>query len=99
MRSAVPVGFRRLRLKASQRCIPSSTVDAPALYPVRVLLRRYVLNELRPYASLGGANYGWLDAKHHFSFANQGDSKREGWGNLRARDHHSHPPESRLPPP
>ena len=25
--------------------------------------------ELRPFASLGAANHGWLDAHHHFSFA------------------------------
>ena len=37
----------------------------------------------RPFASLGGANYGWLDAKHHFSFANYYDPKRMGWGPIR----------------
>ena len=25
--------------------------------------------ELRPYAELGGAQHGWLDTQHHFSFA------------------------------
>lgn len=39
--------------------------------------------ELRPLASLGGANHGWLDAKHHFSFANYHDPKRMHWGDLR----------------
>ena len=24
--------------------------------------------ELRPFAKLGGADHGWLKAKHHFSF-------------------------------
>ena len=56
------------------------------------------MNELRPYASLGGANYGWLDAKHHFSFANQGDPKREGWGNLRVWNDDSIAPQSGFPP-
>lgn len=37
----------------------------------------------RPFASLGGANHGWLDAKHHFSFANYYDPKRMGWGPIR----------------
>jgi len=37
----------------------------------------------RPYAELGGANHGWLDAKHHFSFANYHDAQRMGWGALR----------------
>lgn len=39
--------------------------------------------ELRPYASLGGENHGWLDAKHHFSFAGYHDAQRMGWGALR----------------
>jgi redox-sensitive bicupin YhaK (pirin superfamily) len=39
--------------------------------------------EVRPFASLGGENHGWLDAKHHFSFANYYDPKRTNWGNLR----------------
>lgn len=39
--------------------------------------------ELRPFNDLGGANHGWLNAKHHFSFANYYDPKRMGWGSLR----------------
>lgn len=39
--------------------------------------------ELRPFASLGAANHGWLDAHHHFSFASYHDPDRMGWGNLR----------------
>ena len=37
----------------------------------------------RPFAELGGANHGWLDAKHHFSFASYYDPARMGWGDLR----------------
>jgi len=37
----------------------------------------------RPFNSLGGANHGWLDAKHHFSFASYYDPARMGWGDLR----------------
>jgi hypothetical protein len=37
----------------------------------------------RPFASLGGANLGWLDAKHHFSFASYYDPARMGWGGIR----------------
>ena len=39
--------------------------------------------ELRPFASLGGGNHGWLDTKHHFSFADYHDDSRVHWGNLR----------------
>lgn len=39
--------------------------------------------ELRPFASLGAANHGWLDAHHHFSFAGYHDPARTQWGNLR----------------
>jgi redox-sensitive bicupin YhaK (pirin superfamily) len=37
----------------------------------------------RPFNSLGGANHGWLDAKHHFSFASYYDPARMGWGGIR----------------
>jgi redox-sensitive bicupin YhaK (pirin superfamily) len=39
--------------------------------------------DLRPFDSLGGANHGWLDAKHHFSFASYFDPARTHWGSLR----------------
>ena len=39
--------------------------------------------ELRPFASLGGADHGWLDTKHHFSFADYQDPARTNWGQLR----------------
>ena len=39
--------------------------------------------ELRPFAKLGGANHGWLKAKHHFSSAGYYDPDRMGWGALR----------------
>jgi quercetin 2,3-dioxygenase len=39
--------------------------------------------ERRPYDSLGGADHGWLKAKHHFSFASYNDPARMGWGALR----------------
>ena len=54
--------------------------------------------ELRPYNSLGGANHGWLDAKHHFSFANYYDPKRESWGNLRVWNDDTIAPQSGFPP-
>ncbi len=39
--------------------------------------------ELRPFSTLGGANHGWLDAHHHFSFAGYHDPARTHWGALR----------------
>jgi redox-sensitive bicupin YhaK (pirin superfamily) len=39
--------------------------------------------ERRPFDSLGGAHHGWLDAKHHFSFAGYHDPARMHWGALR----------------
>jgi len=39
--------------------------------------------ELRSFNTLGGAHHGWLDAHHHFSFAEYYDPQRMNWGNLR----------------
>jgi redox-sensitive bicupin YhaK (pirin superfamily) len=39
--------------------------------------------ERRPFEDLGGANHGWLDAKHHFSFASYYEPTRMGWGPIR----------------
>jgi redox-sensitive bicupin YhaK (pirin superfamily) len=39
--------------------------------------------DIRPFASLGGADFGWLKARHHFSFGRYHDPERMGWGRLR----------------
>ena len=39
--------------------------------------------ELRPYERLGGAHHGWLETRHHFSFAEYYDPARMHWGRLR----------------
>jgi hypothetical protein len=39
--------------------------------------------DIRPFATLGHADHGWLNARHHFSFANYHDPSRMGWGAIR----------------
>ncbi|MFI8479288.1 pirin family protein [Pseudomonas sp. NPDC078700] len=39
--------------------------------------------EVRAFADLGGAEHGWLNARHHFSFAEYYDPQRMAWGDLR----------------
>jgi hypothetical protein len=39
--------------------------------------------DIRPFASLGHADHGWLDARHHFSFAGYHDPRRTEWGAIR----------------
>lgn len=39
--------------------------------------------DIRPFKSLGHAEHGWLEARHHFSFAGYLDPARMGWGRLR----------------
>ena len=39
--------------------------------------------ELRPFQTLGGADHGWLKAKHHFSFGSHYDPNNMGHGALR----------------
>ena len=50
--------------------------------------------ELRPFAKLGGADHGWLKAKHHFSFGSHYDPDNMGHGSLagveRRRDRAEH---------
>ncbi len=54
--------------------------------------------ELRPFETLGGANHGWLDAKHHFSFADYHDPARTTWGNLRVWNDDTIAPHTGFPP-
>ncbi|UAJ12449.1 pirin family protein [Glacieibacterium megasporae] len=54
--------------------------------------------DLRPFNSLGGANHGWLNAKHHFAFGSYADPKRSSWGNLRVWNDDTIAPRSGFPP-
>jgi redox-sensitive bicupin YhaK (pirin superfamily) len=54
--------------------------------------------ELRPFASLGAADHGWLDAHHHFSFAEYHDPARTNWGRLRVWNDDTIAPQTGFPP-
>lgn len=43
----------------------------------------HVMTSIRPFDTLGHADHGWLDARHHFSFAGYHDPDRMGWGSIR----------------
>ena len=54
--------------------------------------------ELRPFATLGAANHGWLDAHHHFSFGDYYDPARTSWGALRVWNDDVIAPQTGFPP-
>jgi redox-sensitive bicupin YhaK (pirin superfamily) len=39
--------------------------------------------DIRKFDSVGHADHGWLNARHHFSFANYHDPTRMSWGRIR----------------
>jgi redox-sensitive bicupin YhaK (pirin superfamily) len=54
--------------------------------------------ERRPFGDLGGADHGWLKAKHHFSFARYYDPERLGHGALRVWNDDEIAPNTGFPP-
>ena len=54
--------------------------------------------DVRPFATLGHADHGWLDARHHFSFANYHDPSRMGWGSIRVWNDDTIAAQSGFPP-
>lgn len=54
--------------------------------------------EHRPFSTLGHADHGWLDARHHFSFAGYHDPARTGWGRLRVWNDDTIAAKSGFPP-
>lgn len=53
--------------------------------------------EKRSFDSLGHADHGWLNARHHFSFADYYDPKRMGWGAIRVWNDDEIAPNSGFP--
>src|SRR5512143_1038082 len=83
-------------LRRSQRLLPSSQARPLPISPARrsrstaastprhgYETEEIIMIERRPFAALGGADHGWLKAKHHFSFARYYDPERLGHGALR----------------
>ena len=54
--------------------------------------------ERRPFNALGGADHGWLKAKHHFSFARYHDPERMSHGALRVWNDDEIAPHTGFPP-
>ncbi|OEC57867.1 pirin family protein [Pseudomonas sp. ENNP23] len=53
---------------------------------------------VRPFQQLGAAQHGWLNARHHFSFAEYHDPARMNWGQLRVWNDDEIAPHSGFPP-
>ncbi|MEG3180421.1 pirin family protein [Sphingomonas sp. LT1P40] len=53
--------------------------------------------EKRSFDSLGHADHGWLNARHHFSFADYYDPSRMGWGAIRVWNDDEIAPNSGFP--
>src|SRR4029453_15066166 len=60
--------------------------------------RRVPMIERRPFEGLGGADHGWLKARHHFSFANYYAPARMSWGPIRVWNDDEIAPNSGFPP-
>jgi quercetin 2,3-dioxygenase len=54
--------------------------------------------DVRPYEGLGGGHHGWLDTRHHFSFADYHDAGRMSWGALRVWNDDEIAPNNGFPP-
>ena len=54
--------------------------------------------DVRPFTGLGHADHGWLNARHHFSFANYHDPARMGWGAIRVWNDDEIGPQTGFPP-
>jgi len=48
-----------------------------------VIAQEFIMIDIRKFETLGHADHGWLNARHHFSFADYHDPARMGWGAIR----------------
>ncbi len=54
--------------------------------------------DIRKFSTLGHADHGWLNARHHFSFADYHDPSRMGWGAIRVWNDDAIAAQSGFPP-
>lgn len=54
--------------------------------------------DIRKFGSLGHADHGWLNARHHFSFADYHDPARMSWGAIRVWNDDEIAAQSGFPP-
>jgi redox-sensitive bicupin YhaK (pirin superfamily) len=54
--------------------------------------------DIRPFNTLGHADHGWLNARHHFSFASYHDPDRMAWGRIRVWNDDQIAAQSGFPP-
>jgi redox-sensitive bicupin YhaK (pirin superfamily) len=69
-----------------KQSVSTVSVFIPIVSPILRIKQsfgRSTMIEKRPFDSLGHADHGWLNARHHFSFANYHDPARMGWGAIR----------------
>ena len=54
--------------------------------------------DIRKFDGLGHADHGWLNARHHFSFADYYDPQRMSWGAIRVWNDDTIGPKTGFPP-
>lgn len=54
--------------------------------------------DIRRFETLGAADHGWLNARHHFSFADYYDPARMNWGSIRVWNDDIIQPQTGFPP-
>lgn len=73
------------KIRTQKRFYPHLWDSCQALhcFHLQTITQEALMIERRAFKDLGGGHHGWLDTKHHFSFAEYHDPKRVNWGALR----------------